>query len=115
MLVYARYMQHKPGLGSRRACSYSETGFSNQNGNVLDDYTTEEQRSVVRFFLWTKGHNAKGIYNAIFYVYGEKCLSRKAVHNCVEKFSQGRLKVADDETDVRKWQTEVKIFLCCSF
>jgi hypothetical protein len=29
-------------------------------------------------------------------VYGGKCLSRKAVHNWVEKFFQGRLIVADD-------------------
>jgi hypothetical protein len=32
----------------------------------------------------------------MFLLYGGKCLSRKAVHNCVEKLSQGRLKVADD-------------------
>jgi hypothetical protein len=29
-------------------------------------------------------------------IYGVKCLSRKAVHNWVEKFSQGRSKVAND-------------------
>jgi hypothetical protein len=29
-------------------------------------------------------------------VYGARCLSRKAVHNWVKKFSQGRSKVADD-------------------
>jgi hypothetical protein len=29
-------------------------------------------------------------------VYSEKCLPRKAVHNWVVKFSQGRLKVADN-------------------
>jgi myo-inositol catabolism protein IolC len=39
----------------------------------------------------------------MFPVYGGKCLSRKAVHNWVEKFSQGRSKFADDETEVRKW------------
>jgi hypothetical protein len=33
----------------------------------------------------------------MFPVYGGKCSSRKAVHNWVEKFSQGRLKVADDD------------------
>jgi hypothetical protein len=32
----------------------------------------------------------------MFLVYGEKCLSRKAAHNWVEKFSHGCLKVADD-------------------
>jgi hypothetical protein len=32
----------------------------------------------------------------IFPVYGGKCLSRKAVHSWVEKFCQGRSKVADD-------------------
>jgi transposase len=30
-------------------------------------------------------------------VYGGKCLSRKAVHNLVDKFSQGHSKVADDD------------------
>jgi hypothetical protein len=32
----------------------------------------------------------------MFPVYGGKCLSRKVVHNWVEKFSQERSKVADD-------------------
>jgi hypothetical protein len=51
-----------------------------------------------------------GIHKKIFPVYGGKCLSRKAVHNLVEKFSQGFPKVADDarpgakvaETTVKK-------------
>jgi hypothetical protein len=32
----------------------------------------------------------------MFPVYGGKCLSRKSFHNWVEKFSEGRSKVADD-------------------
>jgi transposase len=32
----------------------------------------------------------------MFPVYGGKCFPRKAVHNWIEKFSQGRLKVSDD-------------------
>jgi hypothetical protein len=32
----------------------------------------------------------------MFPVYGVKCLSRKAVHNWLDKYSQGRLKAADD-------------------
>jgi hypothetical protein len=62
---------------------------------VLEGYTTEEQRSVV-LFLWAKGLNAKDIHKEMFPLYGGKCLSRKAVHNWFEKFSQGRSKVADD-------------------
>jgi hypothetical protein len=50
---------------------------------VLEVYTTEEQRSVVRF-LWTKGLNAKEIHNEMFPFYCEKCLSRKEVRNWVE-------------------------------
>jgi hypothetical protein len=38
----------------------------------------------------------QGIFIKKSLVYGGKCLSRKEVHNWVEKFSQGRLKVADD-------------------
>jgi hypothetical protein len=45
--------------------------------------------------------NAKDIHKEMFPVYGVKCLSRKAVHNRVVKFSQGRSKIVDDETEVR--------------
>jgi hypothetical protein len=56
------------------------------------------------------GLNAKDIHKEIFPVYAGKCLSCKAVHNWIEKFSQGRSKVADDarpgaevtETTVKK-------------
>jgi hypothetical protein len=49
----------------------SEAGFSSQM-TVLE-YTTEEQRSVVRF-LWAKGHNSKDIHKETFPVYGRECL-----------------------------------------
>jgi hypothetical protein len=49
----------------------------------------------VLFFLWAKELNTKDIHKEMFPVYGGKCLSRKAVHNRVEKFSQGRSKVTD--------------------
>jgi hypothetical protein len=49
----------------------------------------------------------------MFPVYGGKCLSRKAVHNWVEKFSQLRSKVSHDETEVRKWLRQQSILLCC--
>jgi hypothetical protein len=62
---------------------------------VLEDCTTEEYRSAVSF-LWVKGLNANYIRKQIFSVYGVKCLWRKAVHNWVEKFFQGRSKVAYD-------------------
>jgi hypothetical protein len=63
---------------------------------VIEVYTTEEQRSVVRF-LWKKGPTAKGIHKEMFPAYSGKCLPRKVVHNCVEKLSVGSSKVADDD------------------
>jgi hypothetical protein len=62
---------------------------------VLDECSNEEQHSVVRF-LWGKALNAKNIHKEMFPVYGGKCLSCKAVHNWVKKFSQGCSKVTDD-------------------
>jgi hypothetical protein len=56
---------------------------------VLEECNTGNQRSFVGF-LWAKEHNVKYIYEEIFAVYGGKCLSLKAVHNVIEKFSQGR-------------------------
>jgi hypothetical protein len=45
---------------------------------MFEDFTTEEPRSTVRS-LWAKGLNAKDIHKEMFPLYGEKCLSRKAV------------------------------------
>jgi hypothetical protein len=62
---------------------------------MFEGYTTEELRSLMRFFV-VKRLNAKDILKEIFPVYGGKCLSRKAVQKWVEKFSRGRLKDAGD-------------------
>jgi hypothetical protein len=78
--------------------------------NLLEGYTTEEQRSVVRF-LWAKGLNAKDIHEEMFLVYGGKCLSRKAVHNWDEKFSQGRSKVDDGRPSAEVAETTVRRLL----
>jgi hypothetical protein len=57
---------------------------------------TEQQCSLLRFFLRAKWLSAQDIHKEIFPLYSGKCLSRKAVHNWAEKFSQGHSKVADD-------------------
>jgi transposase len=62
---------------------------------MVEECITKEQHSVVRF-LWAEGLNAKDIHKEIFPVYCGKCLSHKAVHNWVEKFSQRHSKVAED-------------------
>jgi hypothetical protein len=66
---------------------------------MLEAYTTEEQRSVVRFFCWAEELSTKDINKEIFPVYGGKCLSRKAIHIWIEKFSQEQ----EVGTEVRKW------------
>jgi hypothetical protein len=62
---------------------------------IVLECTIQERCSFVRF-LWAEGPNAKDILEEIFPVYGGRCLSCKAVHGGVEKFSQARSKVADD-------------------
>jgi transposase len=57
------------------------------------------------FFLWTKRLNVRDIHKEMFPLYGGKCLSRKAFHNWVKKFSQGRSKVADDTRPGRLVET----------
>jgi hypothetical protein len=51
---------------------------------VLEECITEEQRSVVLYFVG-KRLNAKDIHKEMFPVYGGKFLSRKAVYNWVKK------------------------------
>ena len=46
----------------------------------LSTFTKIEQRGVVRF-LWAKIMEAKDIPNEMLPMYGERCLSRQAVHN----------------------------------
>jgi hypothetical protein len=66
--------------------------------------------------LWAKGFNIKDIHKEIFSVYGKKYLSCKAVHNLVEKFSQGRSKVVDDARQgAEVVQIIIKRILCCGF
>jgi hypothetical protein len=70
-------------------------GCSNQNG----DRACGVYYQRVAFccaILWAKGLNAKDVHTVMIPVYGGKCLSSKEAHNCVDTFSQGRSKVADD-------------------
>jgi hypothetical protein len=55
------------------------------------------------------------MHKEIFPVYGGKWLSRKAIHSWVEKFSQGRSKVADDERSCELAETKVKNFCAAGF
>jgi hypothetical protein len=68
------------------------------------------------FFCGQKDSMLRIFIKKCFLVYGGKCLSRKAVHSWVEKFSQGCSKVADDETELRKWlRQESKHFYAAGF
>jgi hypothetical protein len=110
-------VQFHDSLGSRRASSCSEFDFSSQNADGAWECTTEKQCSGVRF-AWTKGLNTKVIHKEMFAVYGGKFLSCKAVRNYeyVEKFSLGRVKVADDDRPGEEVaEIIVKRLLCCGF
>ena len=69
----------------------------------LSTCTTIEQRGVVRFFLWAKKMEAKDIHKETLPMYGEHCLSRQAVHNWVQKFSEGRTSIEDEH--VGRWRS----------
>jgi hypothetical protein len=43
---------------------------------VLEEYSTGEQRSVVRF-LWAKGFSVKDIHKDMLNVYGGKCYAKR--------------------------------------
>ena len=60
----------------------------------LNTCTTIEQRGVVRF-LWAK-MEAKDIHKEMLPTYGEHCLSRQAIHNWVQKISEGWTSIEDE-------------------
>ena len=61
----------------------------------LNTCTTIEQCGIVQF-LWATGMAAKDIHKEMLPIYGEHCLSRQAVHNCVQKFSEGWTSIEDE-------------------
>ncbi|XP_023720120.1 protein GVQW3-like [Cryptotermes secundus] len=61
----------------------------------LSECTTLEQHSIVQF-LWAKGMESKHIHKEMLPITGEKCLSRQAVYNWVQKFSEGRTHIEDE-------------------
>jgi hypothetical protein len=68
------------------------------------------------FFVVAKGLNEKDIHKEMFPVYGGKRLSRKAVNDWVEKFSQDRSKVADDtRPGAEAAEKTAKRLVCCGF
>jgi hypothetical protein len=104
-------VQLNDSLGSRRACSCSEAGFSSQNcDRTLGVYYRRAGFSCA--FLWTKGPNAKNIHKEKFPGCGGKCLSRKAAQNWVANISllTKRLK----RRCGKGWDNSQKT-LCCGF
>ena len=51
--------------------------------------------SIVRF-LWAKNMEAKDIHKEMLPMYDEHCLSRQAVHNWVQKFSERWTSIEDE-------------------
>jgi hypothetical protein len=108
-------VQLHDSLGSRRACACSEAGFCSQNGDCAWGLYYR-RTAFCCAFLWPKCLNAKDIHGKMLPVYGGKCLSRKTVHNSVEKFSQGLSKVVDYvQPGAEVAETTVKRLLCCGF
>jgi hypothetical protein len=101
-------------LGSRRACL--EAGFSSSIGDRVWGAYYRKAALCCAFFELEKRLNAKDIHKVIFRVHCGKFLSRKAVHNWVEKFSQGRSNVADDaRPGAELAKTIIKRLLCGGF
>jgi hypothetical protein len=73
---------------------------------MLQEYTTEGQRSFVRF-LWAKGLNAKDIHKETFPVYGGRCLAPTDFHllGPLKNHRDGKHFADDKEAgrEVRKW------------
>lgn len=69
---------------------------------MLEECTLEEERVLVRFFFFffcgQEGFLQTIFTRKCFSVYGEKCLSREAVHNRVGEFSLRRSNIDEKRT-----------------
>ena len=70
----------------------------------LNTFTTIEQRGVVRF-LWEKDMATQDNHKKMLPMYGEHYLSRQAVHNWVQKFSEGRTNIEHEHRVRRTFPT----------
>ena len=61
----------------------------------MNTRTTVEQSGIL-WFLWAKRMAAKDIHKEMLPMDGEHCLSRQAVHNWVQKFSEGRTSIEEE-------------------
>jgi hypothetical protein len=104
-------VQRHACTGSRCACACSEAGFSSQNGDRAWGYTTEKQRSVVRFCGQKVSMQRMPIKKCFLFTVGSVCR--------VKRFTTGW-------QTFRWWrrgwnggaevvETTVKSFLCCGF
>ena len=71
-------------------------------------------------FFMGKKYGSKGYLQEMLPMYGEHCLSRQAVHNWVQKFSEGRTSIEDEhsavERAVRAWfRQQPKEFFAAGF
>jgi hypothetical protein len=54
-----------------------------------------EQCDIVRF-LWAKNLEAKDIHKEVLPMHSEHCLSRQAINNWVQRFSEGWTSIEDE-------------------
>jgi hypothetical protein len=102
-------VQFHDSLGSRRACAYSEAGFSSQNGDMLKECTAEEQCFFCTFC---------GQKNLMQRVLIKKCFLFTTGSVCrVKRFTSKRFAVDEEvETEVRKWlRQQSKDFYAAGF
>ena len=67
----------------------------------LSTCTAEEQRSVIRFFLWSEGVKPSEIYRRMKVQYGDSYLSQGRVYEWVERFQNRRQNVSDEHRSGR--------------
>jgi isochorismate hydrolase len=102
-------------LDSRCACHVQRLVSVVKMVTVLEVYTSEEHRSLVRF-LWGNGLSAKDIHKEMFSVYGGKCLSRRAFQTGARNSLKDvrRSQMLPDQ--LRKWlRQQSKNFHAASF
>jgi hypothetical protein len=81
---------------------------------VLAEYTAEDQRSFVLFFLWAKVLNAKDIHKEMTPVYGGKCDFQ--LSSPLKKYLGGKYFADDEEveTEVRNWMRRLSKDFCAA-
>jgi hypothetical protein len=108
-------VQLHDSLGTRHACACLQPGFSSQNGDRAWEVYYWRGKFYCMFYVGKKDSTRSMFIKKCFlFTVGSVCRVKRFATGSRNSLLDVR-KVADDETNARKWLRQQSMLLCCGF